>query len=110
MLEHGFEVIGGFPFGDEYGRVVSREVRCHEPGLLLIRQFGQRAGDFIHPGLLEDERQEVRVGEIAIVVRLLLRAHGSRFAVAGIEQPRFLADRAARLDDVDLTARFVLDR
>ena len=64
----------------------------------------------VHIGLVEFERQKVRIGEIAVVVRLFLRAHGAGLALAGIEQARLLIDRAAILDDADLPARLVLDR
>src|SRR5262249_51503399 len=49
-------------------------------------------------------------GEITIVVRLLLVAHGPRLALGRVEQPRLLLDRAAVLDDADLAARLVFDR
>ena len=61
-------------------------------------------------GLRELERQQVRIREIAIVVRLFLGAHRARLALVRVEQPRFLVDRAAILDDLDLAPRLVLDR
>ena len=60
--------------------------------------------------VVEFERQQIGIGEIAVVVRLFLGAHRARLAFAGIEQPRLLVDGAAVLDDLDLPARFVLDR
>ena len=43
-------------------------------------------------------------------MRLFLRAHGARLALAGVEQARLLVDLAAVLEDVDLAARLDLDR
>ena len=43
-------------------------------------------------------------------MRFLLAAHGARLAFDRVEQPRFLIDRAAVLDDIDLATRLHLDR
>ena len=43
-------------------------------------------------------------------MRLFLGAHRTRLVPVGIEQPRFLVDGAAILDDFDLASRFVFDR
>src|ERR1700722_20977230 len=59
---------------------------------------------------VEFERQQVGIGEIAIVVRLLFRAHRTRLAARRIEQPRLLIDGPAVLDDPNLTARLDIDR
>src|SRR5205085_2374241 len=58
-------------------------------------------------GFVEDEREQIGIGEVAIVMRLFLRAHRPRLAGAGVEQARFLFDRATAFDDVGLAARFV---
>jgi hypothetical protein len=59
---------------------------------------------------LEHQRQQIRVREVAIIVRVFLRAHRARLALVGIEQARLLIDLAAALENFDLAARFVLDR
>src|SRR3984957_7239498 len=59
---------------------------------------------------VEFERKQVGIGEIAIVVALLFRAHRTRLAARRIEQPRLLIDGAAVLDDPNLTARLDIDR
>ena len=43
-------------------------------------------------------------------MRFFLGTHGAGFARFGIEQAGFLLDRAARLDHVDLPARFIFHR
>ena len=81
-----------------------------EARLLLVRQLRQMRAELVDIGLVEFERQQVGIGEIAIVVRFFLRAHRPRLALGGIEQTRLLVDLAAVLDDADLAARLDLDR
>ena len=71
---------------------------------------GSSSPDFFDEGVVELERQQVGVREIAIVVRLLLGAHRPGFALGGIEQAGLLLDPAARLDQLDLAPRLVVDR
>ena len=73
-----------------------------------MRQPGHLHG--VDPLLRDQERRQVGLGEIAIVVRLLLRAHRARLALLVVEQPRLLRDLAARLDHRHLAADLVLDR
>ena len=56
------------------------------------------------------DRQQVRIREIAVVVRLFLAAHRPRFVLVGIVQTRFLHDLAAVLDHLDLPLDFEVDR
>ena len=54
----------------------------HETGLLLVGQFRQdRAFKLVDEGVVELQRQQVGIGEIAIVVRFLLGAHRARLAL-----------------------------
>jgi hypothetical protein len=50
------------------------------------------------------------IGEVPVVVRLLLAAHGARLALVRIEQARFLHHRPAVLEQRDLPPRLELDR
>ena len=70
---------------------------------------GQMLREVVHIGLVEFQRQKVRIGEVAVVVRLFLGAHGARLALAGIEQARFLIDCSAILENADLAAGLDLD-
>ena len=81
-----------------------------EARLLRVRKLGQARADFLDPALVENERQEIGVGEIAVIVRLFLAAHRPGDAARGIEEPRLLFDRAAIFQELDLAARLVLDR
>jgi hypothetical protein len=57
-----------------------------------------------------DERQEIRIRKVAVVLRLLLGPHRARLVALGIEETRFLQHRLALLEQLDLTARLELDR
>ena len=104
------EIIGGLTLGDQHVGVVGREpVIGDETRALGIGKLRQVRRERIHIGLRQFERQEVRIGEIAIIVRLFLGAHRPRLAGLGVEQARLLVDRAALLDDLDLAARLVFD-
>ena len=111
MFRRGLEEIGRLALGDEDRRVIGgKPILAHESGLLGVRHFRQIARQRSDEGVVELERQQIGIGEIAIVVRLFLRAHRTRLAACGIEEARLLLDLAAILDDGDLTARFRLDR
>ena len=77
---------------------------------LGVGQLGQARAAFLEERLVELERQQVGVGEVAIIVRVFLDAHRAGRAGAGIEQPGFLDDLAAVLEHLDLALRLMLDR
>ena len=105
------EELGRVLLRHQHARVVGREaVLADEAGLLGVGQLGQAGLDLLDPVLGQHQRQQVGIGEVAIVVRVLLGAHRARLAPAGIEQPRLLHDLAAALDQLDLAPRLVLDR
>jgi hypothetical protein len=56
------------------------------------------------------QRQQVGIGEVAVVVGVFLAAHGAGFAAVGVEQYRGLADGAAFADFVDLPLHLEVDR
>ena len=58
----------------------------------------------------ELERQQIGIGEIAVVVRLFLGAHRPRLAFVRIEQAGLLLDCAAFFDHADLPPSLMLDR
>src|SRR3546814_19162588 len=85
----------------------SEAVFLHKAPLLCVRQLRQRFLQCFDDVPFEFERQEVGVGEVAVVMCLLLRAHGPRLALARVEQPRLLDDLAAVLENLDLARRLV---
>ena len=52
------------------------------------------------------QRQQVRVREIAIIMRFFFRAHRAGFAFGRVIQPGFLINGAAVFQNTDLAARF----
>src|SRR4029079_15395560 len=106
-----FEELRRLTFGDkDTGVVVGQRKVTHETRLLLVGQFGKLSRQRIDIRLVEHKRPKIGVRKLGIVVRLCLGSHGAGFAARGIEQPGLLLYRAALLNDLDLPARFVLDR
>ncbi len=109
--QHGFKEVRALAFGHQHAGVVGRQAEVgDEARLLLVRQFRQIGLEIGDIGFAELQRQQVGIREIAVVVRLFLGAHRSGLALVRIEQPGFLVDRAAVLDDLDLAPRLVFDR
>ena len=108
---HGLVVRGELAAGGEHaGVVVGEAVLAHEARGLLVRQLGQRRAHRLDGRVVDHERQQVRVGEVAVVVRLFLGAHRARLVLVRIVQARFLHDLAAALEQLDLALDLVVDR
>ena len=99
----------GLDLGGQDAGVVGLDAQPFVPLALGVGQLGQRSAAFLEEGLVQLERQQVRVGEVAIIVRIFLRAEGPRDVLVGVVEPRFLGDLAALLDQLDLAARLMLD-
>src|SRR5207244_10850427 len=59
--------------------------------------------------IFDVERRQVRLREVPIVVRELLRAHGDGPALVGIPEPRLLHDPLPRLERARLPRDLVLE-
>ncbi len=70
---------------------------------------GSDATALLKERIVEFERQQIRVREVAIIVRIFLGPQRARRAAIGIEQPRLLHDRAALLEHLDLAPRLIFD-
>ena len=70
---------------------------------------GSVAAHGLDERLVEHDRQQVRIGEVAVVVRLFLGAHRARLALVGVVEARFLHDLAAALEQLDLALDLVVD-
>jgi hypothetical protein len=81
-----------------------------EARALRIRQLGQGPLQPRDVLLGDHQRQEVRVREVAVVLRIFLAAHGAGLVALGIVEAGFLLDAAAVFQDLDLAARLELDR
>ena len=103
--------VGALMLVDKHGCVIRCQAEIRdEPCLLLVRQFRQIGLQRIDEGLRKLQRQQVGVGEIAVVVRLFLGAHRAGLALIRIEQPGLLINAAAILENADLTPSLMFDR
>src|SRR5690606_9783830 len=104
------EVVGHLAAGREHAGIVGGQAELAlEAFALLLRQFRQLAADLFAEGRPDDHRQQVRGGEVAVVVGLFLAAHGAGFVLVRIVQAGFLNHRAAILDQLDLTLHLGID-
>ena len=62
------------------------------------------------PRRADDQRRQVRLGEVAVVVRLLLRAHGVGAALGVVPEARLLHHAAALFQHADLALDLILQR
>jgi len=107
---HGlFVEVGQGPRRGQHARVVDRDaVLLDEAVLLLELQLGERPADLLDPLLGDHDGDEVRVGEVAVVVGLLLAAHGVGLTLGVVPETRLLHHLAAALQDVLLALDLVL--
>ncbi len=111
LCDHGVEVGGHRLARREHRGVVRRHaVLLDEATLHRRRQLRHLALHAIDPRCVDNERHQVRIGEIAVVVRVFLAAHRTRLALVRIVKARFLHNRTAVLDQLDLPAYLILNR
>ncbi len=92
-----------------FGVVFPQAVLLDEPGALGGRQFRHRRADLGQPPLAHAQRQQIRFGEVAVIVSVLLAPHRHGFAGIGVVQAGLLNDLAAALDDGDLALDLVVE-
>src|SRR5690606_9442974 len=109
-LGYLLEIIRNRLFRNQHRGIICGQAKLLDKSCtLFIRQFRQIPGERIHISLVKFQGQKVRIGEVAVVVRLFLGTHRTRLALAGIEQARLLFDHAAVLQYGDLPACLGLD-
>src|SRR5471032_371752 len=96
------------PTGDEHVGVVERK-RVGDPPDARARQLADLASQALDSFLRRVHRHEVRLREVAVVLRLLLGAHRRRLLVARHEVERLLLHLTAGLVDLDLPRDLALD-
>ncbi len=99
----------GLDLGGQHRCVVGADPQPLEPLALGVGQLGQRGAAFLEERLVELERQQVRIGEVAIIVRIFLRPQRAGDVLVGIVEAGFLDDLAALLQHLDLALRLMLD-
>ena len=104
------EVIAQGARGDENVGVVGRQIVLrHEALAPRVGQFGDGLPHPVDPLRRDVQGHQVRLREVAVIVRLLLAAHGQGDAARGVEQPRFLHHAAAAVQHAVLALRLVGD-
>jgi hypothetical protein len=93
----------------ERGVAVSEFVLLHEAAAALFGKLRHLAAHALDELRRDDERLQVRLGEVAVVVSLLLRAHDARLGGALVPQARLLRHLSARLDEIYLPLDLELD-
>ena len=97
--------------GGERGGVLRGEaVLGDEAGAAGFGELGHGGEDLLLPLGADDQRRKVGLGEVAVVVGLLLAAHGIGAALGVVPQARLLHDAAAVFEDADLALDLVLQR
>jgi hypothetical protein len=109
--EQLLEPARGLDFSCEHRGIVGRKAQHRLIAAALgIRKLGQAGAAFLEEGVLELQRQQVGIGEIAIIVRVFLGAERARLGFVGVEKAGLLDDRAAAFEYVHLAVRFIFDR
>ncbi len=105
------EVVGqAASLGQEVGLVGGEGVGGLEARAPGLRQLGQARPHLFHPGRLHVERRQVGLGEVAVVVGELLRAHRDGHHPVGIPEARLLHDPLVGVERAALPLDLVLQR
>src|SRR6266852_1222937 len=81
-----------------------------EAGALGFGEFGEGAADFVAPGWADVGGEEIRLGEIAVVVGFFFRTHGDGVALGLIPEAGFLREAAAGFEDSYVALDFEFER
>jgi hypothetical protein len=92
-----------------WSEVGSETVFGSQAGALGAGQFGQPVLDLLHIIISQDDGNQVRLGEIAVVVGLFLGAHGLGLVLGHVPEAGLLDHPFTFLNDGDLTLDLILD-
>ncbi len=107
---HGLKIVGHLPIGDEHVGVIDiQTVFLLESLELGLGQFRQTGADFFHPGLVDDERGQVRLGEVAVILGFFFAPLGEGRLAGLVPAARLLDDGLALAQPLALTFDFVGD-
>ena len=96
--------------GQHTGIIARQAIVDLKPRAFLVWQFRQVDPNAFNERIINFQRQQVGVGEIAVIMRILFRSHAAGLALVRIIKAGFLIDRATALENFDLAARFELNR
>src|SRR5439155_654300 len=103
LARRGLEVLGERAALREDRGIVRRQAVLRDEALTpLARQLRQASADPRDPRAIDLEGDEVRLGEVPVVVRVLLRAHRARQAAVGVPEARLLHDALALRESLGL--------
>ncbi len=106
----GLEVGGvGAGLGHLRRGIQAQAVGCDEARGHLAGKLGHVGAHPLDPLGRDDQRRQVGVGEVAVIVRVFLGAHGAGLALVGVVKPGFLHHLAAVFDEFDLAAHLEFD-
>src|SRR5205085_8975503 len=74
------------PIYENAGIVRRQGELAYEAGFLLVRELRQAPLQFGDKRRCQFERQQIGIGEVAVVMRLLFGAHGSRLTLRSEER------------------------
>ena len=110
-LNRAFVIVGQRALSSQLGGISERQtVRLGKAFGSRARQLGQSFAHLIDELIGDDQRRQVRLGKITIVVGLFLRTHRPRLSQLFIPQTRLLDQTPAGFQSVDLALDFKLDR
>ena len=75
---------------------------------LGLGQFGELCDNLRAPGFIHNEREQIGLGEVAVIVRLLLRPHAVSAAFAGVVEARLLGDGSTGAQDLLMALNLIL--
>ena len=108
-LGGGLEGVGEGAGGGEGGGILRGEaVVGDHAGAACFGELGERLEDLGLPLGADDERREVGLGKVAVVVGGFLGAHGEGAAFGVVPEARLLGDASAFFEDADLPLDLVL--
>src|SRR6185369_861913 len=77
-------------------------------GEFRLRQFGERQTRILDPVIADDQRYQIGIGKVAVVVGVLFTPHGAGRAAVRVEEARLLMYLPSLLVDLDLPLDLVL--
>src|ERR1051325_6731096 len=106
-----FVVVSERAFGHELRCIgVTQSILLGKSLAPVLRQLRQLTPHRFDKLLRHDQRRQIGLRKIAIIVRLLFRTHHACLERTIVPEARLLTDTSTRLEHVDVSCHFKLDR